>query len=829
MEHSNIDQDSLIMKITKRPTIPRIKIPKLDIPDQLTGKIAQDSESSEDIAPSRRKPVKPKFRFETKTNPKKTQILTNSQIESLLNSSESDSTNPQPSSSQTHEISILSPTQINRLLAESSGSEVSLKIISDSDTPQIRDEFHNSESESNPERTPDTGDTVTEEDTMAQEPIDLSTSKETVEQEPVDKKEFFLEKIRECIRKRSHYQNKDTPAAEITLIDSPIPTDSSEDLEVARIVINSEYVESTTPSPPVTTRAVTPTPLTQPEKGATTAERIRPKPVITSTMACQTDPETIPMVQAIRRGQACLMVKLPAITIPLEPNQPVISVPARDVAYMGPNPFSNSSANRQNILQALPRPTYPIVIQSTIAPNGTANTYRQILPKGPTTATATSTESQSPTSTFTPITPPRQVTLRDLLNAGPSHTNQAVPGIATPTSAPGPSRLVPAATTGPHLGDLDMILPDQGPCIRWRLQTVFDKMTTDNLNWKAEEFDKTVPDVWIEPVKEILRRLRLGVTLKRREITYMRRYLPHLVRRTLLDQQIEERADYCLGYFQTEEVDNFPFTYRFACISCDVCHKDHTVCQNKNGNGPRSAANLGAAKIWRHQATAFMIGTTSLFFQPITLRERLINLSFRPIKKYSTEWTAEELDPTDQGAESLYWTLRKKLDSIGSQNGLPVYVEYYQSPNSPNSDEACHICGFYRVLKSLQKTYLGPIIFLVGPSPPQPQESKEEYNRRKAALGKRTRLAQALSWAFCVPMAIFQAQLGPAGARNGHLQPALTHPHWRDEPLFSRNGVGTRELHHRTILWYTRICNFLLPQLPTDQELIMAQHIYEGE
>ena len=406
-----------------------------------------------------------------------------------------------------------------------------------------------------------------------------------------------------------------------------------------------------------------------------------------------------------------------------------------------------------------------------------------------------------------------------------SMTNTTVTPATTPVQPkqmPEPQQQVPTQQT--NINQQEQRSQQQGtslttqvPNCDVRAALVRPHILNQNVTWKVKDGENLVTDYWTVNLKEILQKVKAKMTLTPQEVNYFHNFSSFLYEKYTTLWQKVRAVDMSLSDEDPCELSRrilgMPYP-RWTCSACNVEHPGGTICTSRKANGPRLPINLSHSITWRIKAKAVIIGAEALFYQPPQGREEFINLSDLPNKTYPVVYTGVPLNVQEEGKGSLYQTIFNKLIHLGSNSGLPVYVEFYRNPQQTQASDFTHLCGFLRVLQAIQKIYLSPIICIVGPSIPDPATTRGAYEQRKLRTEMLHRAADKLSWAMGVPVFNLVVQVLPPYHNEYHLRA----PNWSSEPLFSESGV-TKEFHNRIYYEMIQFQKNLGPCLLTREEI----------
>ena len=367
------------------------------------------------------------------------------------------------------------------------------------------------------------------------------------------------------------------------------------------------------------------------------------------------------------------------------------------------------------------------------------------------------------------------------------------------------------------------VLPGERPNYEVRTAMVKPTLQFHNCNFITKPGEQLAPDFWTRTLKEILGKIKANMDVTPEEVEFFHKHSGLMYHNYMTVWKKMRAVDMSFVDGDSGEIAKkiagTPIL-RGVCPPCHVNHPDGGICGSQRSNGPRLPASLSSNHFWKSKAKAVIIGAEALFYQPPQGKEEFINLSDLPNKYYPVHYTGAPLDMADQGEGSLYQTIMSKILHIGSNSGLPLYVEFYKNPHHPQSRDSSHLCGFLRVLQAVQKTYLSPVICVIGPSIPSSQEGPVIYEQRKIKLDQIHQTANKLSWALGVPIFDLQVQTLPPYHNGFHMRAT----HWWEEPIFSETGI-TREYHRRVYIEMWQCQRNLASTLLTRDELNQMERI----
>jgi len=282
--------------------------------------------------------------------------------------------------------------------------------------------------------------------------------------------------------------------------------------------------------------------------------------IMTTSKSTQTEPSA--GIKGLQMNNSCLLIKLPVITVPIDPGTTMVPVIPKEVGLISEHPLFNPnqkiSGPTQTIKRILPVPGTSAMIQAAMIPQGdpllrsvlTSNRYILPVPVEPTTPRPTVPGPISKgQSTIEPV--PTNLVLVDQLSGNKEQSRQIqvirTQSGPTPMSASGPgtsgtgkgpkrtleeilATLRPVPELHPRTSAFSLpstpkiILPEGEPNIEVRLETALAHIRDPGVNWQVEDVEKGLPDEWLEPAKQIQQKIAQGFNPTEEEHNF---YLKH--------------------------------------------------------------------------------------------------------------------------------------------------------------------------------------------------------------------------------------------------------------------------------------------------------------
>jgi hypothetical protein len=233
---------------------------------------------------------------------------------------------------------------------------------------------------------------------------------------------------------------------------------------------------------------------------------------------------------------------------------------------------------------------------------------------------------------------------------------------------------------------------------------------------------------------------------------------------------------------------------RFAddCPDCSTRHDmDGTaICSYRNLNGPQDITAPRSLPSWR----AMMVGICSFITLPWTTSELIVNYGILSEDDYQWESSSPLHEELDHQSTHLGRAMMERIRIMSFKERLPIFLEWSWEKCKTTEPFLLTFYNFLRVVKSLQKHYLPPIIVVIGPVKPSRIYTRESYNDQKRERAKQNNAARVIACYLGVPLLECQVQRKPL-----ILNPTYewNNPEWKLEPVYNRNLSPTCELYRR--------------------------------
>jgi hypothetical protein len=242
------------------------------------------------------------------------------------------------------------------------------------------------------------------------------------------------------------------------------------------------------------------------------------------------------------------------------------------------------------------------------------------------------------------------------------------------------------------------------------------------------------------------------------------------------------------------------------CQQCDIVHTFMPEqCRTIRKHGPRQLSMLSLDMSWKEPLKAVVVGSHELFYLPEDLKRTVLNLGTTSRATYSVPLSLDQLEQVLTGPDSLYSLLMRIITLLGKNSTFPIYVEFYTSKQSERQAIIYHILGFLQVLKVVQESYSGPLVALVASASPLACGNQDAYWAVKTQQLSLQMMSYFLGYAFGVPVGMIPLQQMVKTDNNQ----VVRHDHWEEEPIYSSNGVKTREFYGRLSYYLTLATTFI--------------------
>ena len=221
------------------------------------------------------------------------------------------------------------------------------------------------------------------------------------------------------------------------------------------------------------------------------------------------------------------------------------------------------------------------------------------------------------------------------------------------------------------------------------------------------------------------------------------------------------------------------------CAYCEVVHigpvPPHS-CASRLNFSPQQWKNMDLFDF--KQTKMVLFGRKTLLIIPFELEA--INVGTSERLNYTTGFN---LDVEINKAEnSFYQALLARIKIAGFDNKIPIFCEFANSSSQGlGISWEHHAIGFMRVLKNLQRQYIGPLIMVIPPVQYTSESDLTSYNEKKLSWIKNSLAIRTMGQLFGIPVLCLNIQTFPEGEKF------TRNRFWKNEAIFNKNGIGTLE------------------------------------
>ena len=260
---------------------------------------------------------------------------------------------------------------------------------------------------------------------------------------------------------------------------------------------------------------------------------------------------------------------------------------------------------------------------------------------------------------------------------------------------------------------------------------------------------------------------------------------------------------------------------------CTGCLTEHAtiggvICSRRNLNGPVNCDLPLVHGNWR----AAMIGVFSYLTLPWCIADAFLNVSITDPAEYFWD-THIPLDMEVNYQETpLGRAIMKRISLMRSNKRLPLYIEFCH--HKANSDKSYLeiLINFLKVIKSIQKSYLAPIVVLMSLATPHKKHTTNTYNNLKRDYIRKSSIAQVVAHCLGVPFIEIIVQRRPT--LTGDMFQWNNSDRWNMDPLFNRNMQYTNEMNQRIAANLRRIAMYMSEaEVPRNLDYYESEEINE--
>ncbi len=161
----------------------------------------------------------------------------------------------------------------------------------------------------------------------------------------------------------------------------------------------------------------------------------------------------------------------------------------------------------------------------------------------------------------------------------------------------------------------------------------------------------------------------------------------------------------------------------------------------------------------------------------------------------------------DYKSTKLGRAISERIRSLNYRQSVPIIVEFSWAKVKDKENFAVSFYNFLRVIKSLQKGFLPPIIVAMGITMPTRNCTGNIYAKLKRENGKQISAARAIAYCLGIPLLKIIIQRQPV-IKNPKLE-WNNSCEWGMNPLFNKHYLPTNEFHLRLAMVLARAVNKL--------------------
>jgi len=301
---------------------------------------------------------------------------------------------------------------------------------------------------------------------------------------------------------------------------------------------------------------------------------------------------------------------------------------------------------------------------------------------------------------------------------------------------------------------------------------------------------QTFGNIWEKPAMEIMKAIHHGCTITNDEYEFLTDNLGYLFHYLVKIhfEQVKSEETLVHTRFSHEEIWNATWDrYTEICRECEIAHlSPGSPTECRLVNGPLVHRRLLDAKKDTSRYEAMVIGTHALLHLPLSFRGKILNMGLLS----DTEYIPPGIPGTYLDPHTFKDDIQMRLDLLGKHSTIPVLVEFQVTRQEFKVPTQLYYA--VSTLALLQQRYDGPIILVIPPYFPAPDEGVDRYEEGKARQRYLSYLGEALGDMKGVAVCSLQIQ---AEAYDGDYH--TYNPTWSGEPLFNKQGRQTREYMRR--------------------------------
>ena len=229
------------------------------------------------------------------------------------------------------------------------------------------------------------------------------------------------------------------------------------------------------------------------------------------------------------------------------------------------------------------------------------------------------------------------------------------------------------------------------------------------------------------------------------------------------------------------------------CAKCGTNHPpgaDH-ICGGRNLNGPLDVNQPLQSRKWG----AMMVGIASYVCLPWILSGNVLNYAIVDEQEYDWDTDIPYHQELDYKSTRLGRAVHERIRKLSYKEQVPIFIEFNFTKVRTAKTLLATFFNLLKVVKSLQKEYLPPIIVLMGLAVPGRNHTQNSYNNLKREHIRQSCACRVLAHLMGVPYLELIIQR----------RPSLTNAtyewnrgvSWNMVPLFNRYLEPTMEFHIR--------------------------------
>ena len=247
---------------------------------------------------------------------------------------------------------------------------------------------------------------------------------------------------------------------------------------------------------------------------------------------------------------------------------------------------------------------------------------------------------------------------------------------------------------------------------------------------------------------------------------------------------------------------------------CTGCGTEHgawisqAACSIRNLNGPVAPAPQYRAGHWR----AAVIGVLSYLTLPWQSDREFLNLGLdrSEYKLGSASNLADEIEPR---STPLGQAILTRIHEVCKAIHVPILIEFNFSAFTEDISYLEALFGFLKVIRSIQKQYIPPIIVILSTTVPPRSNSQTGYQKAKRLAAQRSNIARILGNIMEVPVyeMILQSRPSTKDLTLEFIDSLWLQSDMGFESLFNANCQATPQFYLRLDLALRRLITLINP------------------